>query len=167
MSILLTKHSQSIVFCTFTPSWWLQSCPIAATPLRTQERRRLRAMHPPKHDPVKPDRFSTHCSLNLEASCTNESEETSSSWQPMSACRQPMSACRHPMSACRHPACHMESLEHDGTRKSLPAKHSTIPDNTRQLCAASIGPVSSGLVGACKLTLVASWVMFPLTHGQL
>jgi hypothetical protein len=29
-------------------------------------------MHPPKHDPAKPHCFLTHCSVNLEASRTND-----------------------------------------------------------------------------------------------
>jgi hypothetical protein len=37
----------------FLPNWKVQSCPIAETPVRTWERRRSRAMHPPKHDPAK------------------------------------------------------------------------------------------------------------------
>ncbi|KAM9460217.1 carbonic anhydrase-related protein-like isoform 2-T2 [Salvelinus alpinus] len=53
----------------------LQSCPIAATPVWTEERRRSRAVRPPKHDPAKP-----HCPLNLEASCTNMLEETPYTW---------------------------------------------------------------------------------------
>uniref|UniRef100_A0A8C8D6G3 F-actin-capping protein subunit beta n=1 Tax=Oncorhynchus tshawytscha TaxID=74940 RepID=A0A8C8D6G3_ONCTS len=64
------------------------SCPIAATPLWTPERRRSRAMRPPKHDPVKPHCFSTHCSLNPGASRTNVSGETPSSWRLKSAFRR-------------------------------------------------------------------------------
>ncbi|XP_021473291.2 CMP-N-acetylneuraminate-beta-galactosamide-alpha-2,3-sialyltransferase 4 isoform X1 [Oncorhynchus mykiss] len=45
----------------------LRSCPISATPLRTPECRRSRAMRPPKHDPAKPHCFFTHCSLNPDA----------------------------------------------------------------------------------------------------
>ena len=37
-------------------------------------------MRPPKHDPAKPHCFLTNCSLNLEASRTNVSEETSYNW---------------------------------------------------------------------------------------
>uniref|UniRef100_A0A4W5NPZ6 von Willebrand factor A domain containing 5B1 n=1 Tax=Hucho hucho TaxID=62062 RepID=A0A4W5NPZ6_9TELE len=44
----------------------LQSCPIAATPVRTWERRRLRAVHPPKHNPAKPHCFLTQRPLNSE-----------------------------------------------------------------------------------------------------
>ncbi|KAK6322548.1 hypothetical protein J4Q44_G00073400, partial [Coregonus suidteri] len=60
----------------------LKSCPIAATPVRTRERRRSRAMLPPKHDPAKPHCFLTHCSLNPEASSTNVSEEMPYNWRP-------------------------------------------------------------------------------------
>uniref|UniRef100_A0AAZ3R1R5 Sleeping Beauty transposase HTH domain-containing protein n=1 Tax=Oncorhynchus tshawytscha TaxID=74940 RepID=A0AAZ3R1R5_ONCTS len=59
-------------------------------PVRTPERRRLRAMRPPKHDPAKPHCFLKHFSLNPEASRTNESEETLSDWQPCQrACALP------------------------------------------------------------------------------
>ena len=61
--------------------------------------------------------------LNPEASRTNVSEETLSSWRPESACRDL--------------AQHKGALERDGTRKSLPAKPSPNPGTLGQLCTAS------------------------------
>ena len=71
-------------------NWYLQSCPIAATPIRTRERRRSRAMRPPKHNPTKPHCFLTQCLINPEASHINVSEETPYTWRPCQcACAQP------------------------------------------------------------------------------
>ena len=86
------------------PNWLSQSCPVAATPVLTRERRRSRAARPPKHDPTKPHCFLTNCSLNPEASRTDVSEESLHNWRPNSAC----------MRLARH----KESLERDGTRTS-------------------------------------------------
>ena len=66
--------------------------------------------------------LNTH-PLNLEASCTNVSEEPLSNLQPKSA--------------FRHPARHMESLEREGTRRSWPAKWPLTWTTLGQLCAAS------------------------------
>ena len=67
-----------LFFCWSYPIF----CLIAATPVRTWERRRSRAVRPPKHDPTKPHCFLTQCPLNPEANCTNVSEETPYTWQP-------------------------------------------------------------------------------------
>ena len=67
-------------YTPFSPQLVLQSCPIAATPVQTQERQRSRAMRPPKHNPDKAHCFLTHCSLNPEPRRANVSEETPYSW---------------------------------------------------------------------------------------
>ena len=69
-------------------NWSLESCPIAATSVRTRERRRSRAVHPPKHDPTEP---TDHDPTDSEPSCTNLSEETLTTW-------------RHCQCACAWPA---------------------------------------------------------------
>ena len=58
---------------------------------------------------------AVQCTLNPEASRTNVSEETPYTWRP---CQR----------ACARPAT-QESLEHDGTRASLPAKPSPNPED--------------------------------------
>jgi hypothetical protein len=54
----------------------VSNCLIAATSVRTRERRRLGAVHLPKHNPTKLYCFLTQWPLNPEASHTNVSEET-------------------------------------------------------------------------------------------
>ena len=80
----MTLFSQFIFF--IVP---FSSQAIAATPVRTRERRRSKAMRPPKHDAVKPRSFLGHCSLNPEASRTNVSKETRYNWRPKSMCMLP------------------------------------------------------------------------------
>jgi hypothetical protein len=50
--------------------------------LRARERRRLKVMRPPIHNPTKPHCFLTQRVSNPEASRTNVSEETPCTWQP-------------------------------------------------------------------------------------
>ena len=88
-----------------------QSCPIAATPIRS------RCVLPPKHDAAKPHCFLTQCPLNPEASHTNVLEET--------------------VSECMPPACHRSRQSvmgqgHPG-RPNPPLTRTTLS----QLCAAS------------------------------
>uniref|UniRef100_A0AAZ3Q9M4 Rho family GTPase 2 n=1 Tax=Oncorhynchus tshawytscha TaxID=74940 RepID=A0AAZ3Q9M4_ONCTS len=91
---------------------------IPITHEQIQGRRRLRAMHPPKPDPAKP-----HCLLNPEASRTNVSEETPSSWRLKSACRR-MANTRSHYSVVR---------EGNPSRPTPPLTRTTLG----QLCAAS------------------------------
>ncbi|XP_052378314.1 adrenodoxin, mitochondrial-like isoform X1 [Oncorhynchus keta] len=68
--------------CAQPLSFVISNCLIAATPIRTRERRRSRAVCPPKHNPTKPHCFLTQCPFNPESSCTNVSEETPYTWRP-------------------------------------------------------------------------------------
>ena len=56
---------------------------------RARERRRLKVMRPPMHNPTKPYCFLARRASNLEASHTNVSEETLCTWQPWLACTAP------------------------------------------------------------------------------
>jgi hypothetical protein len=99
----------------FCPNWQLQSCHIAATPLRTRESRRSRAVCPPKHNPTRPHCFLTQCPLN-----------------PL-------------MSACTAASPPQESLVRNGTRTSLPAKPSPNPNDAGPIVCHPIGlPVAAG-----------------------
>jgi hypothetical protein len=97
-----------------------------------------RSMSPPKHDPAK-----QHCSLNMEASRTNVSEETPYNWRLKSVCVRP--------------GRNMESLERDGTRTSRPAKLSPIPDDAASIVHRLMGlPVIAGCDTAWDRTRVCS-----------
>ena len=84
-----------------------------------QERRRLKVMRPPIHNPTKPHCFLTQRASNPEASRTNVSEETPCTWQPWLACTAPGPP--------------QESLVRDETRISLPAKPPRILDDARPI----------------------------------
>uniref|UniRef100_A0A8C8EZK7 Upstream stimulatory factor 1 n=1 Tax=Oncorhynchus tshawytscha TaxID=74940 RepID=A0A8C8EZK7_ONCTS len=58
----------------------IPDCTLDAT--KNGQRRRSRAVRPPKYNPTKPHCFFTQCLLNPEASRTNVSEETPYTWQP-------------------------------------------------------------------------------------
>ena len=105
--------------------WKLQSCPIAATPLRLG-RGEGRAY------------FLTHCSLSPAGGRS----------QPR---RRPKSA---PQAA---EVSHKESLEHDGTRKSRPAKPSPNPDDAGPIVRRLMGlPVTASCDTAWDRTRVCS-----------
>ena len=103
----------------FLPNF-VVSCLIATTPVRARERRRLKVMRPPIHNPTKPHCFLTQRSSNPEASCTNVSEETRCTWQTWLACTAPGPP--------------QESLLRVETRISLPAKPSLTRTTLGQLC---------------------------------
>ncbi|XP_029549967.1 neuroblastoma suppressor of tumorigenicity 1 isoform X1 [Salmo trutta] len=129
------QSTESLVHCDScmpAQTQWevLQSCPIAATLVRTQERRRLRDMHPLKHDPAEPHCFLTHCPLTPEASRTIVSEETQYNWRRVSV---------------HAPGRHKESLERDGTRTFQPAKPSPNPNDEGSIVHRLMGlPVTAG-----------------------
>jgi hypothetical protein len=78
-----SRSYQSIKFCltfTFTFKSFVLTLERAATPIRTRERRRLKAVCP--HNPSKQHCFLTQCPLNPKASHTNVSEETPYTWWP-------------------------------------------------------------------------------------
>ena len=87
----------------------------------SRERRRLKVMRPPIHNPTKPHCFLTRASTP-EASRTNVSEETPCTWQPWLACTAP--------------GLPQESLVRDETRTALPAKPSLTRKTLGQLCVA-------------------------------
>ena len=97
-------------------------------------------MHPLKRDPAKPHCLLTHCWFNPEN--TNVSE-TPYNWRPKSECMRP--------------ARHKESLEHDGTRTSWPAKPCPNPDNAGPIVRRLMGlPVTTGCDTAWDRTQVCS-----------
>jgi hypothetical protein len=101
----------------------LQSCPITATPVRTLEWQRSRAMCPPKHDPAKPHCFLTHCSLNPEDGRTNVfGGNTTTGDRSQCACTWPATRSRYSAMGQGHPK---------------PAKPSLTQTTLGQLCAAS------------------------------
>ncbi|XP_045543215.1 mucolipin-2 isoform X2 [Salmo salar] len=100
-----------------------KSCPIAATPVRTRERQKSRAMRLPKHDPAKPHCFLTHCLLNPKASRNNVLKHCATSDRVSVHASVPP----------------QELLERDGTRTSWPAKPSPNPDDA--------GPIVHRIMG--------------------
>ena len=58
------------------------TCPTSATPVRTRESGRSRAVRPQKHNPANSHCFLTQRPLNPEASRTNVLEETQYTWRP-------------------------------------------------------------------------------------
>uniref|UniRef100_A0A8C7VY14 PPFIA binding protein 1b n=1 Tax=Oncorhynchus mykiss TaxID=8022 RepID=A0A8C7VY14_ONCMY len=114
----LRNHVLSLKQC-------LLSCLIATTPVRARERRWLKVMRPPIHNPTKPHCFLTQRASNPEASRTNVSEETPCTWQPWLACTAA-------------PGLPQESLVGDETRISLPANPSLTRMSLCQLCVAPL-----------------------------
>ena len=123
----INESGVGFFFCIFVvynccSSYYLLSCLIATTPVRARERRRLKTMRPPKHNPTKPHCFLTQRASNPEASRTNVSEETPCTWQPWLARTAPGPP--------------QESLVRDETRTSLPTKPSLTRTTLGQLCVA-------------------------------
>jgi hypothetical protein len=111
--------SNFFVFCS---SYYLVSS--LPTPVRAQERRRLKVMRLLIHNPTKPHCFLTQLTSNPEARHTNLSEETPCTWLPWLARTTPGPP--------------QESLVRDETRISLPAKPSLTWTTLGQLCVAPL-----------------------------
>ncbi|XP_031684908.1 uncharacterized protein LOC109893774 isoform X1 [Oncorhynchus kisutch] len=71
-------------------------CPIVATPVRTWDRRRLRAMPPRKHNPAKPHCFLTHCSLKHTARLTRKPAAPMCWRKHCTTCDRSQRACARP-----------------------------------------------------------------------
>ena len=106
---------------------------------RLRERRRSRAMHPPKQNPTKLHCFLTQYPTNLEAS----------------QCVGGNTVHLATVSACTVPGPPQESLVRDETRISLLAKPSLTRKTLGQLCVAPRNSRSRQSLGANPESLVA------------
>ena len=112
-----------IYFFKFTPfSWYpiVSSCLIAKTHIRARERRRSKAMRPPKHNPTKRTPNTARIQPGSQPhQCVGGNTVHLATWL-----------------ACTAPSPPQESLVRDETRISVPAKPSLTRSTLGQLCVA-------------------------------